>query len=205
MLDCTSALVRDCRLHTLYLLMAARQTSIISATAPPAPAFVTNVEVDLVVSTIPVAFTVPLTITSSLALSAHVSSQVSPRKFHFARVIHNTANRLVTVKTPSLLTRSDLASLSGILVPRATAFQKALFLALLQIFPHHERSRLFCVSGSSTSWESEELLLTLLHTLERIVEVFGDKTGTIHTVSTKNNTLLMSLKQSSKTSRAVTK
>ena len=59
----------------------------------------------------------PLTITSPLALSGRVSSQVSPRQFHFARVIHSTANRLVTVAIPGLLTRSDLASLSGIFVP----------------------------------------------------------------------------------------
>ena len=39
-LGCSTAPRRgcDCRLHTLYLLMAARQTSIISATALPAPA-----------------------------------------------------------------------------------------------------------------------------------------------------------------------
>ena len=146
--------------HTLYLLMAARQTSIISATAPPAPAFVTNVEVDPVVSTIPVAFTIPSfepvpTHDSSLALSARVSSQVSPRQFHLARVIHNTANRLVTATASSLLTRSDLDSLSGIFVPRslgfsfehssvpATASREALFLPpLLQVFPHDERLRL---------------------------------------------------------------
>ena len=96
------------RLHALYLLMAARQTSIISATAPPAPAFVTNVEVDPVVSTIPV-----------------VSSQISPRQLHFARAIHNTANRLVTTTASSLLTRSDLASLSGIFVPRSLGFSFA--------------------------------------------------------------------------------
>ena len=62
----------------------------------------------------------PLTITSSLALSARVSSQVSP-----SRVIHNTANRLVIVTIPSLLTWSDLASLSGILAPRALGFSFA--------------------------------------------------------------------------------
>ena len=64
----------------------------------------------------------PLTIASSLALSARVSLQVSPRQFHFARVIHNTANRLVTVRLPSLLTRSDLALLSRILMPRSLGF-----------------------------------------------------------------------------------
>ena len=38
-LDCASALGRIRRLHTLHLLMAACQTSIIPTTAPPAPAF----------------------------------------------------------------------------------------------------------------------------------------------------------------------
>ena len=38
-LDCASALGRICRLHTPHLLMAARQTSIILTTAPPARAF----------------------------------------------------------------------------------------------------------------------------------------------------------------------
>ena len=38
-LDCASALGRIRRLHTLHLLMAARQTSIIPTTAPPAPTF----------------------------------------------------------------------------------------------------------------------------------------------------------------------
>ena len=37
-LDCASALGRIRRLHTLHLLMAARQTSIVFTTAPPAPA-----------------------------------------------------------------------------------------------------------------------------------------------------------------------
>ena len=45
--------------HARYLLMAARQTSIISATAPLAPAFITNAETDPVAFTTPVAFTVP--------------------------------------------------------------------------------------------------------------------------------------------------
>ena len=67
----------------------------------------------------------PLTITSSLAISARVSSQLSPRQFHFARVIHNTANRLVIVTIPSLLTWSDLVSLFAILVPRALGFSFA--------------------------------------------------------------------------------
>ena len=92
----------------------------------------------------------PLTITSSLGPCARVSSQVSPRQFHFARVIHNTANRLVTVTIPSLLTRSDLASFSGILVTRSLGFSFALSSVvcssnsppLLRVFLHHERLRL---------------------------------------------------------------
>ena len=40
--------------------MAARQTSIISATAPPAPALIANAEADPVAPTIPVAFTTPV-------------------------------------------------------------------------------------------------------------------------------------------------
>ena len=92
----------------------------------------------------------PLTITSSLGPCARVSSQVSPRQFHFARVIHNTANRLVTVTIPSLLTRSDLASFSGILATRSLGFSFARSSVvcssnsppLLQVFFHHERLRL---------------------------------------------------------------
>ena len=73
-LDCTSALHRVCRLHTLHLLMATRQTSIITTTAPPAPAPAMSVEIESVVYTIPVVvFSTrfeqhPSTITSSLAL-----------------------------------------------------------------------------------------------------------------------------------------
>ena len=89
---------RICRLHTLRL-MATRQ-SIIPATAPSAPAFAANVEVEPVASTIPV---VPLTrlgqytftTTSSLALSARASQQMKPRQLHCAHLFQSTANRKV--------------------------------------------------------------------------------------------------------------
>ena len=143
--------------------MAVHQTSIISTTAPPAPAFVTNVEVDPVVSTTPVAFTIPpfsclnqypLTITSSLALSARVSSQMSPRQFHCA---HVTANRHVTVAILSLLTRSDLASLSRISAPCSLGFPFAhssvvcsfsSLLGKLSFSRFGSQNRLFCIPSS---------------------------------------------------------
>ena len=54
-LDCASALDRVCRLQPLYLLMAARQTSIITTTAPPpAPTLATIVETEPAVLTSPV-------------------------------------------------------------------------------------------------------------------------------------------------------
>ena len=46
-----SALDRVCRFQPLCLLMAARQTSIITTTAPPAPALAANVETEPAVFT----------------------------------------------------------------------------------------------------------------------------------------------------------
>ena len=100
----------------------------------------------------------PLTVTSSLGLSARVSSQVSPRQFHFARVIHYTANRLVTVTIPGLRTRSDLASLSGIFVPRSLGFSFA-------------QSSVGCSSNSL----SEALFIAIRESkkLKRVLELYN--------------------------------
>ena len=82
----TRPLDRVCRFQPLYLLMAARQTSIITTTAPPAPTLATNVETESAVFTPVVVFLTRLeqhssTITSSLALVTRVSAAtIAPRK-----------------------------------------------------------------------------------------------------------------------------
>ena len=166
MLDCTSALGRVCRTSTrcicswphakpapflrllLLLQYSSRMWRLIQSFLPSqslSPFHRLN--------------QYPLTITSSLGLSARVSSQISPRQFHFARAIHNTANRLVTVTIPSLLARSDLASLSGI--PRAKIARvllRTLKRRLLQQQPlgklsssrFGSQNRLFCKSSLIT-------------------------------------------------------
>ena len=53
-LACASALDRICRVQPPYLLMAARQTSNITTTTPPAPTLATNVETESAVFTTPV-------------------------------------------------------------------------------------------------------------------------------------------------------
>ena len=105
--------------------MAARQTSIAFATAPPAPALTANVGIESATSTTPVV--VPfhhldqysLTITSSLARAVRVSPQLKPKQLHCVRVFQGVANRLVTATIPYLLIRLGIASLSRNLVSRA--------------------------------------------------------------------------------------
>ena len=114
-----------CRLYTLQLLMATRQTSIAFATAPPAPAFTANVGIESATSTTPVVVPFlrldqyPLTITSSLALAVRASPQMKPKQPHCARVFQGVANRQVTATIPYLLTRLGIASLSRTLVSRS--------------------------------------------------------------------------------------
>ena len=85
--DCASVLDRVCRFQLLYLLMAARQTSIITTTAPPVPTLATNVETESAVFTTPaVVFPTRVeqhssTITSLFALVTRVrAATVAPRK-----------------------------------------------------------------------------------------------------------------------------
>ena len=114
-LDCTSALGRVCWFHALYLLMAARQTSIISATAPPDPAFITNAEADPVAFTIPVAFTVqsfepvPTHSRSLRHLHCLLVSVCKCRRDNPILLSSSTTQQI----DPSLLTWSDLGSFSG--------------------------------------------------------------------------------------------
>ena len=68
----------------------------------------------------------PFTIASSLALADRTSPQMKPRHLHCARVCQGTTIRLVTVKTPSLLKRFSIASLSRTFVSRSLGFSFAL-------------------------------------------------------------------------------
>ena len=121
-LDCASALGRNCRLHTLHSLMAARQTSIAPATAPPAPAFVMNVEIGSVASTTPVV--APLTrlnqylstITPSPALADRASPQMKPTKAPLFSCVPRCSKSTG---------HSDKASLSKTFVSRSLGFSFA--------------------------------------------------------------------------------
>ena len=99
-LDCASGLDRVFRFQTLCLLMAARQTSIMITTAPPAPALAANVETE------PAAFTSdvvlptrveqhPSVITLLFELVNRVSAAtIAPRKV-FAGIIASLLIQLV--------------------------------------------------------------------------------------------------------------
>ena len=106
-LDCASALDRVCRLQPLYLLMAARHTSIITTTAPPAPTLATNVETESIVFPAPaVVFTTRFeqhqsTITSSLARVIRArAATIAPRK-----VVAGTIASLLTQNLRAKITR----------------------------------------------------------------------------------------------------
>ena len=85
-LDCASALDRVCRFQPLCLLMAARQTSIIITTAPPAPALAANVETEPAVFTSDVVL--PTRVESTHQEShccSHWSLASVPQRLHLAR------------------------------------------------------------------------------------------------------------------------
>ena len=115
-LDCASALDRVCRFQPLSLLMAARQTRIMTTTAPPAPTLATNVGTESAVNTTPATVFPtrlelhPRTITSSLALVTRArAATIAPRK-----VLAGTI--------ASLLIQLAIASLSRTFVPRSLGF-----------------------------------------------------------------------------------
>ena len=118
-LDCASALDRVYRFQPLYLLMAARQTSIITTTAPPAPTLVMNVETEPAVFTTPaVVFPTrveqhPSIITSLLALVTRVrAATIAPRKVlagTSGKLSHTVRHRL-SLQNPSCQDHSDSLS-----------------------------------------------------------------------------------------------
>ena len=115
-LDCASALDRVYRFQPLCLLMAARQTSIITTTAPPVPALAANVETEPAVFATPDVVCPtrvkrhPPVITVLLALVTRVSAAtIAPHK-------------VLAVIIASLLILLAIACLSKTFVPRSLGF-----------------------------------------------------------------------------------
>ena len=114
-LDCASGLDRVFRFQTLCLLMAARQTSIMITTAPPAPALAANVETE------------PAAFTSDVVLPTRVEQHPSVITLLFELVNRVSAATIAPRKVfagiiASLLIQLVIASLSKTFVPRSLGF-----------------------------------------------------------------------------------
>ena len=139
-LDCASVLDRVCRFQPLCLLMAARQTSIITTTAPPAPALAANVETEPAVFTSDVVLPTRVeqhqsAITLLLALVTRVrAAKIAPRKV-LARIIPSLLIQLTIASFQSLRTKVarilfraaanhiELPFTQSLLVPQITRLQ----------------------------------------------------------------------------------
>ena len=150
-----------------YRINRARQTSIISATAPPAPALVTNVVVDPVAFTIPIAFTHDhfVTCTASSCQFTDTAKTIplcSCHPQHSRSTDHGNSFKACSLgrTSPRSLEfscqdRPDSLSHTRESFAPATASREAPFLAIRKSEPHLPSSRAiatFCISCSSTSW-----------------------------------------------------